>query len=366
MTPNRVLLVAPDRSYRTASFVNAGKALGIQLTVASWGKAPLAFNAAGILLDPGSRAVSLSRIKDAAAGAPFTAVLATDDAVVPLAHQICLALGLPANEPSALQASTNKFRFREICKQRGVTTPRFKVIDCEDLSPTELASVEFPCVVKPLSLSASRGVIKCEELEDLLQAIPRVQKLVGQEDSQAEPQVLIESYIDGEEYSVEAVLCDQKLKVIAVFEKPDPLTGPFFEETIYLTPPRLSEKILHAIHCALSEVCSTLGFREGPVHAELRIANDNIHFIEVASRTIGGRCGRVIKHLTGVSLETLILSNAVRKPIQSNQEEGAFGVMMIPVPSAGVLRRVEGITAARKVPGVVSVEIDVREGQRLV
>jgi len=366
MTVHRVLLVAPDRSYRTASFVNAAKALGIQLTVASWGKAPLAFNACGILLDPDSRAVSLSRIQDAAAGAPFTAVLPTDDAVVPLAHEICLALGLPANEPSALLASTNKLRFRQICEQRGVAVPHYKVIASEAPAPTELASVEFPCVVKPLSLSASRGVIKCDNLEDLSRAVPRVQRLISQENSQGDQRVLIENYIEGEEYSVEAVLRDQELMVIAVFEKPDPLTGPFFEETIYLTPPRLPEETRLAIHSALSDVCSALGFQEGPVHAELRLVKDDIHFIEVASRTIGGRCGRVIEHLTGASLETLVLSNAVRRPIQPDQKKGAFGVMMIPVPSAGVLRRVEGITAARKTPGVVSVEIDVREGQRLV
>ena len=366
MTPPRVLLVAPDRSYRTGAFVNAGSALGIQVTVASWGQTPLALNQGGIRIDPRSPASSLPRIRDAASGVPFAAILATDDATVPLAHEICLELGLPTNEPSALQASTNKLRFRQACKEKGITAPCFMVIEPQAPVPSNIAPVEFPCVVKPLSLSASRGVIRCENQEDITKAIPRVRTLISDEDSKGDQRVLIENYIDGDEYSVEALLHNRELKIIAIFEKPDRLSGPFFEETIYVTPPRIPKRSQNAIYAALSQLVSALGFCEGPVHAELRLAADGIHFIELASRTIGGRCGRVIEFLTGVSLEAIVLANAVGQPIQSKQQAGAFGVMMIPVACAGVLRRVEGITAARKVPGIVSVDIDIREGHRMV
>ena len=366
MTAPRVLLVAPDRSYRTGAFVNAGNALGIQITVASWGQTPLALNQGGIRIDPRSPASSLPRIRDAASGVPFAAILATDDATVPLAHEICLELGLPTNEPSALQASTNKLRFRQACKEKGITAPCFMVIEPQATVPSNIAPVEFPCVVKPLSLSASRGVIRCENQEDITKAIPRVRTLISDEDSKGDQRVLIENYIDGDEYSVEALLHNRELKIIAIFEKPDRLSGPFFEETIYVTPPRIPKRSQNAIYAALSQLVSALGFCEGPVHAELRLAADGIHFIELASRTIGGRCGRVIEFLTGVSLEAIVLANAVGQPIQSKQQAGAFGVMMIPVPCAGVLRRVEGITAARKVPGIVSVDIDIREGHRMV
>ena len=366
MTPPRVLLVAPDRSYRTGAFVNAGSALGIQITVASWGQTPLALNQGGIRIDPRSPESSLPRIRHAASRAPFAAVLATDDATVPLAHEICLELGLPANEPSALQVSTNKLSFRQACKEKGITAPCFTVVEPQAPAPNNVAPVEFPCVVKPLSLSASRGVIRCENQEDIAKAIPRVRTLISDEDSQGDQRLLIENYIDGDEYSVEALLHNRELKIIAIFEKPDRLSGPFFEETIYVTPPRIPKRIQNAIYSALCQVASALGFREGPVHAELRLAGDGIHFIELASRTIGGRCGRVIELLTGVSLEAIVLANAVGQPIQLKQQAGAFGVMMIPVPCAGVLRRVEGITAAWKVPGIVSVDIDIREGHRMV
>jgi len=230
---------------------------------------------------------------------------------------------------------------------------------------TDLECVQYPCVAKPVSLSASRGVIRCDTRKDLERAIPRIQTLVKAEHSEQDCHVLIEDYVEGSEYSVEALLRDSALEVIAVFEKPDPLTGPYFEESIYLTPPRLSQETLSAIHGALFEICRALGFREGPLHAELRLQGREIFFIEVASRTIGGRCGKVIEFLTGASLEGLVLSNAVRRSVGQRKAATACGVMMVPVPYGGVLRRVEGINAARTVEGVASVEIDVREGQRL-
>jgi len=361
----RVLLVAPDRSYRTAAFVSAARALGIPLTVASWGRAPLALDSGGIRLDPESPKTSLSRIRDAAARSPFSAVLATDDATVLLAHEICRDLGLPTNDPPALHASTNKLHFRELCHQHGLFAPRYTVAPPGNSGETDLECVRYPCVAKPLSLSGSRGVIRCAAREDLERAIPRIQALVKAEDSEQDCRVLIEDYVEGSEYSVEALLREGTLEVIAVFEKPDPLTGPYFEESIYLTPPRLSQEMLSAIHGALFGICRALGFREGPLHAELRLQGKEICFIEVASRTIGGRCGKVIEFLTGASLEGLVLSNAVRRPAVQRKATTACGVMMIPVPHGGVLRRVEGINAARAVEGVASVEIDVREGQRL-
>ena len=345
--------------------MTAARVLGIPLTVASWGRAPLALDSGGIRLDSESPKTSLSLIRDAAARTPFSAVLATDDATVRLAHKICLDLGLPTNDPPALCASTNKLHFRELCIQQGLFAPRYTVVPPGNPDDTNLQSVQYPCVAKPLSLSASRGVIRCDTKKELERAIPRIQTLVKAEDSEQDCRVLIEDYVEGSEYSVEALLRDSALEVIAIFEKPDPLTGPYFEESIYLTPPRLSEKTLSAIHRALAEICHALGFREGPLHAELRLQDRQVFFIEIASRPIGGRCGKVIQFLTGASLEGLILSNAVRRPVGPRKATAACGVMMIPVPHAGVLRRVEGINAARTVEGVASVEIDVREGQRL-
>ena len=313
-----------------------------------------------------SSKTSLFRIRDAAARTPFSAVLATDDATVLLAHEICLDLGLPTNDAPALRASTNKLHFRELCTQQGLFAPRYTVVPPGNSGETNLESVQYPCVAKPLSLSASRGVIRCDSKKDLEQAIPRIQTLVKAEDSEQDCRVLIEDYVEGSEYSVEALLRDSTLEVIAVFEKPDPLTGPYFEESIYLTPPRLSQETLSAIHGALLKICRALGFREGPLHAELRLQGREICFIEIASRTIGGRCGKVIEFLTGASLEGLVVSNAVRRPLDQRTATATCGVMMIPVPGPGIVRRVEGIEAARCVDHIEEIEIDVKPGQQLV
>ena len=209
-------------------------------------------------------------------------------------------------------------------------------------------------------------MIRCDTQGQLLNAVERIRQLLSQENPNAGQEILVEEYLCGNEYSVEALLHDGQMEVLAIFEKPEPMTGPFFEETIYVTPPQLDSHTRASIKMILHKMASALEFREGPLHAELRISEAGISFIEVASRTIGGRCGKLIEFLTGTSLETWVLSNAVRQSIRPRATSDAFGVMMIPVPKAGVLRRVEGITNARKVKGIVSVEVDVREGQKLI
>ena len=361
----RVLLVAPDRSYRTGAYVRAAAELRIELTVASWGRHPLAIDSNGIRLDPESVDHAFAQIQKAAAQKPFSAVIATDDVTVPLVKGISEKLGLPTNGSRALCASTDKAAFRTACFEQGLPSPAFFVVRAGESVDPSFERVGFPCVAKPLSLSASRGVIRCDTREELLSAVVRIRQLLVQENSEAGQEILVEEYLPGNEYSVEALLHDSQLEILAIFEKPDPMTGPFFEETIYVTPPQLDTPTLASIKTTLNTMAVALEFREGPLHAEVRISERGIFFIEVASRTIGGRCGKVIKFLTGASLETWVLANAVRQSITPRETSDAFGVMMIPVSQAGVLRRVEGITNARKVQGIVSVEVDAREGQKL-
>ena len=361
----RVLLVAPDRSYRTGAYVRAAAELRIELTVASWGRHPLAIDSNGIRLDSESVDHAFAQIQKAAAQKPFSAVIATDDVTVPLVKGISEKLGLPTNGSRALRASTDKAAFRTACFEQGLPSPAFFVVRAGEPVDPSFERVGFPCVAKPLSLSASRGVIRCDTREELLSAVVRIRQLLVQENSEAGQEILVEEYLPGNEYSVEALLHDGQLEILAIFEKPEPMTGPFFEETIYVTPAQLDTPTLASIKTTLNTMAVALEFREGPLHAEVRISEGGIFFIEVASRTIGGRCGKVIKFLTGASLETWVLANAVRQSITPRETSDAFGVMMIPVSQAGVLRRVEGITNARKVQGIVSVEVDAREGQKL-
>ena len=362
----RTLLIAPDRSYRTGAFVLAAQKLGIELVVASFGEACLASRSGGLALNRESQVEALDTISRAVAESPFAAILASDDETVGLAGVAAERNGLPGNSADAIKAQTSKIHFRRLCQSNETQCPEFISLDSKNLERGAPAGVHYPCVAKPAMLSASRGVIRCDNPGELSRALKRIHSLLYSEGKLGEDVVLVEDYIDGLEYAVDGLLKRGRLQVLAIFEKPGPMAGPFFEETIYLTPPRLSHKVTGQVIGALENLCRKLGICEGALHAELRINSSGVCFLEIAGRTVGGRCGRILEFQTGCSLEELVLANAARLPAAVGESTGSSGVMMIPVTQGGVLRRVEGISAARREPGIIDVEIDVREGQILV
>ena len=224
-------------------------------------------------------------------------------------------------------------------------------------------------MVKPLSLSASRGVIRVDDDRALYAALARIERILAGESSRERfpaTHLLIEAFVPGPEVALEGLLSGGHLNVLAIFDKPDPLEGPYFEETYYITPSRHDERIRRRIVRRVEAACEALGLREGPVHAELRISAGDAVVLEVASRTIGGECARLLRFGTGRTLEDLVISHAVGRPLAANPHEGAAGVLMIPIVEGGILRRVEGITRARAVPWIEDVVIAVREGYELV
>jgi hypothetical protein len=362
----RALLIAPDRSYRTGAFVLAAQKLGIELVVASFGEACLAIRSGGLALNRESQAEALDTISRAVAENPFAAILASDDETVALAGIAAERNGLPGNPADAIRAITSKIHFRRFCESNETQGPGFIALGSENLHQGAPPGVHYPCVAKPAMLSASRGVIRCDNPGELGRALKRIHSLLYSEGKLGEEAVIVEDYIDGFEYAVDGLVNRGRLQVLAIFEKPDPMAGPFFEETIYLTPPRLSHRVTDQVIGSLENLCRKLGICEGALHAELRINSSGVWFLEIAGRTVGGRCGRILEFQTGCSLEELVLANAVRLPAAVGEGTDSSGVMMIPVTQGGVLRRVEGISAARRVRDIVDVEIDVREGQILV
>ena len=227
----------------------------------------------------------------------------------------------------------------------------------------------FPCVVKPLALSASRGVIRADTPAGLLAACARVQAILAAEpaaDARVNSCLLLESFVSGPEVAVEGLLQHGVLQVLAIFDKPDPLDGPYFEETYYTTPSRHARAVQQQIMASVQAACDGLGLREGPVHAELRIPPEGCVLLEVASRTIGGECARLLGRGTGHSLEELVIAHATGQPLEIVPQAGGAGVLMIPIPRAGILRRIEGISAARAVPYIEDILINIREGYELV
>jgi biotin carboxylase len=222
--------------------------------------------------------------------------------------------------------------------------------------------VGLPCVVKPLSLSASQGVIRANTPAEARAAAERIRAILG--DPGAD--LLVEGFVPGDEVAVEAMLVDGRLEVLAVFDKPDPLDGPYFEETIYVTPSRKPPAVLEKVHRLTAQAAGALGLTNGPVHAELRVA-ESITVLELAARSIGGLCGRSLRFGLGVSLEEVILRHALGLPLDHlRREDLASGVMMLPIARAGTLREVRGQDEARAVPGIAGLEISIAPGRPLV
>ena len=365
----RLLLITPPNSYRTAAYLAAARRRGIEILVASEGRHSLVSELAGGLQVDLDEPSALQDLLEANSRHAFAGVVATDDAVVELGSRVAGALGLPHNPPSAARYSRRKDLSRQVLADAGVPVPAHRSVRLDAPLESRIASVVFPCVVKPVALSGSRGVIRADNASELLGAIGRVRAILAQEysrDSELSTQLLVETFVPGKEVALEGMLSRGRLTVLAIFDKPDPLDGPFFEETYYITPSRHPDAVCERIISRVQQACTALGLREGPVHAEVRIHDGDGVIMEVASRTIGGDCARLLQFGTGHGLEDMVISHAVGDPLSARPQEGGAGVLMIPIPRAGVLRRVEGITAARAVPCIEDVMISLRDGYELV
>ena len=365
----RVLLLIPSRTYRTHDFMTAASRLDIDVVVGSEHRPALASLMEGrhLRLDFEDVAGSTARIVAFAQTHPLAAIVAVDDAGTLLAATAAQALGLPHNPVDAVEAARDKARMRARFAEAGLLTPRFTTapIDADPISVA--AAVRYPCVVKPLDLSGSQGVVKVDDAGSFPQVFTRVAAIVAAcRPNGTRPSVLIEDFIPGEEVAVEALHRGGVLELLAIFDKPDPLNGPFFEETIYVTPSRLPADRQRQIFATTARAAGALGLTDGPIHAEFRL-NSDIWVLEVAARSIGGLCSRTLRFGSGISLEELILRHAAGLPMPSYQrEQRAAGVMMLPIRDRGRLRAVEGQNAAKQVPGVDGLVITIPPGEPLV
>lgn len=368
-TQPRLLLVAAPGSYRTAAYIAAAQRLRVDVLVASEGRHSLVSAIAGglhvDLADPAAAQVLLeaSRLR------PFCGVVATDDSTVELASHVAGMLGLPHNPVAAARRTRRKDLARQALAAYGAGVPDFRVLDLARPLAAQLADVSYPCVIKPLALSGSRGVIRVDAAAAALDACARVHSILAREaqhDPFAATHLLLESFVPGPEVALEGLLHAGVLQVLAIFDKPDPLDGPYFEETYYITPSRHAPAVQQQVTDSVQSACTALGLREGPVHAEVRIARHGCVIMEVAARTIGGECARLLRAATGHGLEELVIAHASGQRVAFERPPGAAGVLMIPIPRAGILRRIEGIGAARRVPYIEDIAIAIREGYELV
>ena len=362
----RVLLLLPTTSYRNEAFIAAGKKVGVEMITAAdychrlapgWGLDPIRavhFDRPGEALDVVLR--SLKHKPDA--------VLAVDDPGLELAALLNERLGLAANLPEAVRRVRDKLSFRQMQKEGGLLCPDFRHLP-SDADPAELLSrLKWPVVVKARRLSGSRGVIRADNAQAYLQAVSWVKGIQNKADRDAaDLGLVVEGFIPGREYALESILDHGKLNTLAWFDKPDPLDGPYFEETIYVTPSRLPNRTQEEIHHAVQHACRLAGLVTGPVHAEMRVNDEGVWLLEVAARSIGGLCGTTLNHVLGITLEELILRHALNEPVALSASREGAGVMMIPIPRRGIYRGVRNLGSALEVPGITGIRITAQAGQ---
>ena len=377
MTPTnqkKVLILASKLGYQTRGFAEAAERLGVEVRFGTdrchklddpWGDAALALH----FENPREAAQEIARaFSDGVAGEKaLDAVLALGDRPTVTAAYAAEALGIVGNLPAAAETCRSKLRQRERLRAVGVRVPDFFSFAISDDLADVLARMKFPCVVKPLSLSASQGVIRANNRDEFAEVVRRIRLLMESPEVQVlrEPgrdQLLVETYIPGREVAVEGLIERGRLRVLAIFDKPDPLEGPYFEETIYVTPSRLSAEMQKAIEECAGNAISALGLTTGPVHAEFRVNEIGPWVLEIAPRPIGGLCSRALRFgANRISLEELLLRDALGMPGgDAERENVASGVMMIPVRHSGIFEGVEGIEAAGRVPGVTEIQITAR------
>ena len=371
----RVLLVATTTGYQIRSFGEAAETLGVRLIFASdrcdqledpwWDAAiPIRFHELGR---------STEAVVSGLRQSPPHGVLAVGDRPTLLAARIADAFGLPGNPPHAAAASRNKLASRDAWQSAGLLTPTYRVVPLEGDAHAFARTARFPVVIKPLALSGSRGVMRADNHEQFIERFERLRALLQSPDVRSERDVvharaLIESFIPGREFAVEGVLTRGTFTPFAIFDKPDPLDGPFFEETIYITPSRAAEREQQAIIESVATAAHALGLWHGPIHAECRVNDSGVYMLEIAARPIGGLCSKALRFNDDRrSLEEVLLRHAIGEDVSGFvRERSASGVMMIPIPKRGIFRGVDGVDEARRVDGVEEILITAKPDVLLV
>ncbi|HEY7602251.1 MAG TPA: ATP-grasp domain-containing protein [Methylomirabilota bacterium] len=368
----RLLLLIPTTTYRTEAFVQAAAKLDVEMVVAS--ERPSVLEAARpdnlLTLDFEDPGKSARAVAEFARRHRVDAVVPVDDRTTVVGAAIAERLGLRTSPLAAVRTTRNKHRMREAFARTGVRSPGYTLLHVTDDPEAAAARVAYPCVLKPTILAGSRGVIRADDPAGFVAAFRRIGAILAEPDTTAlegAAEVLVEDFIPGREVVLEGLLVGDELHVLALFDKPDPLDGPYFEETIYVTPSRLPADTQALIVAETRWGARALGLTDGPVHAELRVNERGPWVVEIAARTIGGLCSRTLRFGAGITLEEVVLRHALGIEQDSLERETlAAGVMMIPVPGGGVFRAVRGREAARAVPGIEDVIISAHPGQELV
>jgi biotin carboxylase len=367
------MLLLPTTTYRTKAFIDAALKLKVDVVAASEQPSTLASgNPEGLItLDFANPDLATLRAKEYATHYPVDAVIPVDEETAVVAAHVAKALKLDHNPVETAITAKNKYLMRESFDRQGLNVPPFVLVSLDRVPSTLPNRVGYPCVVKPVFLSTSRGVMRANNQAELKAAVKRLDRIVSDphvahRGGKLSREALFEEFIPGFEVAVEGLITSGEFQPLAIFDKPDPLNGPFFEETIYVTPSRLDPDVQRKIIEATAQATRAMGFRRGPVHAEVRVNESGAWVIEVAARAIGGLCSRALKFDDDISLEEVIIRHALGENVSSIQRElSAAGVMMIPIPRSGTLREILGLEDAKRVPFIEDVVITAHLTQKV-
>jgi biotin carboxylase len=383
---SRILLVAATTGYQTRSFTEAARRQGIDVILATdrchiledpWRDRaiPLRFENPRESAESLAETVGARTARERSQSLSIDGIVAVADSPTLIAALAAEKLGIPYHPPAAVAACRDKHRMRELFAAAGLPVPRNFRLPLDADPRASARSVTFPCVLKPLGLSASRGVIRANNPDEFVSAFDRIRHILRRPEilrlkEEWNQAVQIEDYIPGREFALEGLLTHGGLKILALFDKPDPLEGPFFEETIYITPSREPAPIQEALRKNVIRAVEALGLRHGPIHAEMRVNPAGVMMLEIAARPIGGLCARALGFTLPsgirITLEELVCLHAIgRTPTELAPAAPASGVMMIPVPQPGVYESVSGIEEARNTAGIDDIVITAKTGQDL-
>ncbi len=366
--PGVILIIAPARSYRVASYINAAQQLGYKLLIVSDSEHSLVSSIAnGITVDFKQPDNALEIILTGIQNHNIIAVIPTDDQVVTLSSQVAKSLGLAHNKPESTRLTYRKDLARIRLQQQNCNVPEFSI--CHFRNTIEKSRhTNYPVVLKPLMLSGSRGVIRANNNHEFINAAEKIKHILLKEpcDQYEAEHFLIEQFLQGDEVAIDGFMQNGKFITLSLFDKPEPMNGPYFEESYYITPSRHSDQNQQAIIDEVEKCCHAYGLTHGPIHAEARITDQGIYLIEMASRTIGGQCAQLIEYVLGKKLEEIIIRLMSFEQLELEYKEQYAGVLMIPITKRGILKRVEGMIKASQVKHISNIEIHIQPGYELI
>ena len=353
---NKVLFVIPDKSYKSQDFVNAAKALKIDMFVVTDSKqasedlGPI--NIFSTNFDYVDKNLVKKLPKD------IKVVLPVDHSSVLYASKLCEQLSANGNSVKAVLNCLHKENTRRILSENNFYQPKYiKVKTLKEVNNwREINDVKI--IIKPNDGVASIGVMS---LEPGVFNDSQIKKIINNCSSN---EILIEEYFEGQEYAFEGYIKEGYLKRIVIFDKPGDYKGPFYEEKIFIAPADIDQKNINKIEKTLEKACQKLGLTTGPVHIEFKIINDEIFIIEVNPRTIGGLCSRSLNfNLFKNSLEEVILNDLILdRKISIDLASNSSGVLMLPISKEGVFKGIKNLVMAEGIKEIVNIELSLPIG----